>query len=127
MAVNLEEVVTTLSGLTVLEASELVKKLEDKWGVSAAAPVAVAAAGGAAAGAAPAEEKTTFEVVLKDAGTNKIGVIKEVRTVVPGLGLADAKALVEGAPKTVKEGATKEEAAEIKKKLEAAGATVEVK
>ena len=128
MAVNLEEVVTTLSGLTVLEASELVKKLEDKWGVSAAAPVAVAAAGGAAAGgAAPAEEKTTFEVVLKDAGTNKIGVIKEVRTVVPGLGLADAKALVEGAPKTLKEGATKEEAAEIKKKLEAAGAKVEVK
>jgi len=127
MAVNLEEVVTTLSGLTVLEASELVKKLEDKWGVSAAAPVAVAAAGGAAAGAAPAEEKTTFEVVLKDAGANKIGVIKEVRTVVPGLGLADAKALVEGAPKTVKEGATKEEAAEIKKKLEAAGAKVEVK
>jgi large subunit ribosomal protein L7/L12 len=128
MAVNLEEVVTTLSGLTVLEASELVKKLEDKWGVSAAAPVAVAAAGGgAAAGAAPAEEKTTFEVVLKDAGANKIGVIKEVRTVVPGLGLADAKALVEGAPKTLKEGATKEEAAEIKKKLEAAGAKVEIK
>jgi large subunit ribosomal protein L7/L12 len=128
MAVNLEDVVTTLSGLTVLEASELVKKLEDKWGVSAAAPVAVAAAGGAAAGgAAPAEEKTTFEVVLKDAGANKIGVIKEVRTVVPGLGLADAKALVEGAPKTIKEGATKDEAAEIKKKLEAAGAKVEVK
>ena len=129
MAVNLEDVVTTLSGLTVLEASELVKKLEDKWGVSAAAPVAVAAAGGAAAAgsAAPAEEKTTFEVVLKDAGANKIGVIKEVRTVVPGLGLADAKALVEGAPKTIKEGATKDEAAEIKKKLEAAGAKVEVK
>ncbi len=127
MAVNLEEVVTTLSGLTVLEASELVKKLEDKWGVSAAAPVAVAAAGGGAAAAAPAEEKTTFEVVLKDAGTNKIGVIKEVRTVVPGLGLADAKALVEGAPKTLKEGATKEEAAEIKKKIEAAGAKVEIK
>ena len=127
MAVNLEEVVTTLSGLTVLEASELVKKLEDKWGVSAAAPVAVAAAAGGAAAAAPAEEKTTFEVVLKDAGTNKIGVIKEVRTVVPGLGLADAKALVEGAPKTLKEGATKEEAAEIKKKLEAAGAKVEIK
>ena len=127
MAINLEEVVTTLSGLTVLEASELVKKLEDKWGVSAAAPVAVAAAGGAAAGAAPAEEKTTFEVVLKDAGGNKIGVIKEVRTVVPGLGLADAKALVEGAPKTFKEGATKDEAAEIKKKLEAAGAKVEIK
>jgi large subunit ribosomal protein L7/L12 len=127
MAINLEEVVTTLSGLTVLEASELVKKLEDKWGVSAAAPVAVAAAGGAATGAAPAEEKTTFEVVLKDAGGNKIGVIKEVRTVVPGLGLADAKALVEGAPKTIKEGATKDEAAEIKKKLEAAGAKVEIK
>jgi large subunit ribosomal protein L7/L12 len=127
MAINLEEVVTTLSGLTVLEASELVKKLEDKWGVSAAAPVAVAATGGAAAGAAPAEEKTTFEVVLKDAGGNKIGVIKEVRTVVPGLGLADAKALVEGAPKTIKEGATKDEAAEIKKKLEAAGAKVEIK
>ena len=127
MAINLEEVVTTLSGLTGLEASELVKKLEDKWGVSAAAPVAVAAAGGAAAGAAPAEEKTTFEVVLKDAGGNKIGVIKEVRTVVPGLGLADAKALVEGAPKTIKEGATKDEAAEIKKKLEAAGAKVEIK
>jgi large subunit ribosomal protein L7/L12 len=127
MAINLEEVVTTLSGLTVLEASELVKKLEDKWGVTAAAPVAVAAAGGAAAGAAPAEEKTTFEVVLKDAGGNKIGVIKEVRTVVPGLGLADAKALVEGAPKTIKEGATKDEAAEIKKKLEAAGAKVEIK
>jgi large subunit ribosomal protein L7/L12 len=118
MAVNLDEVVTTLSGLTVLEASELVKKLEDKWGVSAAAPVAVAAAApaGGGAGGAAAEEKTTFEVVLKD-----------VRAVVPGLGLADAKALVEGAPKTVKEGATKEEAAEIKKKLEAAGAKVEVK
>ena len=127
MAVNLEEIVTTLSGLTVLEASELVKKLEEKWGVSAAAPVAVAAAGGPAAGAAPAEEKTTFEVVLKDSGANKIGVIKEVRAVVPGLGLADAKALVEGAPKTIKEGATKDEAAEIKKKLEAAGAKVEVK
>ena len=129
MAVNLDEVVTTLSGLTVLEASELVKKLEDKWGVSAAAPVAVAAApaAGGAAGGAAAEEKTTFEVVLKDAGANKIGVIKEVRAVVPGLGLADAKALVEGAHKTVKDGATKEEAAEIKKKLEAAGAKVEVK
>jgi len=110
MAMNLEEVVTTLSGLTVLEASELVKKLEDKWGVSAAAPVAVAAAGGAA-GAAPAEEKTTFEVILKEAGANKIGVIKEVRVVVPGLGLADAKALVEGAPKSLREGVTKDEAA----------------
>ena len=126
MAMNLEEVVTTLSGLTVLEASELVKKLEDKWGVSAAAPVAVAAAGGAA-GAAPAEEKSTFEVILKEAGANKIGVIKEVRVVVPGLGLADAKALVEGAPKSLREGVTKDEAAEIKKKLEAAGAKVEIK
>ncbi len=126
MAMNLEEVVTTLSGHTVLEASELVKKLEDKWGVSAAAPVAVAAAGGAA-GAAPAEEKTTFEVILKEAGANKIGVIKEVRVVVPGLGLADAKALVEGAPKSLREGVTKDEAAEIKKKLEAAGAKVEIK
>ena len=126
MAINLEEVVTTLSGLTGLEASELVKKLEDKWGVSAAAPVAVAAAGGAA-GAAPAEEKTTFEVILKEAGANKIGVIKEVRVVVPGLGLADAKALVEGAPKSLREGVTKDEAAEIKKKLEAAGAKVEIK
>ena len=126
MAMNLEEVVTTLSGLTVLEASELVKKLEDKWGVSAAAPVAVAAAGGAA-GAAPAEEKTTFEVILKEAGANKIGVIKEVRVVVPGLGLADAKALVEGAPKSLREGVTKDEAAEIKKKLDAAGAKVEIK
>ena len=126
MAMNLEEVVTTLSGLTVLEASELVKKLEYKWGVSAAAPVAVAAAGGAA-GAAPAEEKTTFEVILKEAGANKIGVIKEVRVVVPGLGLADAKALVEGAPKSLREGVTKDEAAEIKKKLEAAGAKVEIK
>jgi len=126
MAMNLEEVVTTLSGLTVLEASELVKKLEDKWGVSAAAPVAVAAAGGAA-GAAPAEEKTTFEVILKEAGANKIGVIKEVRVVVPGLRLADAKALVEGAPKSLREGVTKDEAAEIKKKLEAAGAKVEIK
>ncbi len=126
MAMNLEEVVTTLSGLTVLEASELVKKLEEKWGVSAAAPVAVAAAG-PSAGAAPTEEKTTFEVVLKEAGTNKIGVIKEVRVVVPGLGLADAKALVEGAPKTLREGVTKDEAAEIKKKLEAAGAKVEIK
>ena len=126
MAMNLEEVVTTLSGLTVLEASELVKKLEDKWGVSAAAPVAVAAAGGAA-GAAPAEEKTTFEVILKEAGANKIGVIKEVRVVVPGLGIADAKALVEGAPKSLREGVTKDEAAEIKKKLEAAGAKVEIK
>jgi large subunit ribosomal protein L7/L12 len=107
-----------------------VKSLEEKWGVSAAAPVAVAASpagGGGAAAAAPAEEKTTFDVILKEAGRNKIAVIKEVRACVAGLGLAEAKALVEGAPKPVKEGVTKEEAAEIKKKIEAAGAKVEVK
>ena len=121
--------VDTLSGLTVLEVADLVKKLEEKWGVSAAAPVAVAAVGGAAAGAAApaAEEKTSFDVVLKETGANKIGVIKEVRAAVSGLGLAEAKALVEGAPKTVKEGVTKEEAEEIKKKIEAAGAKVEIK
>jgi large subunit ribosomal protein L7/L12 len=129
MAANLDSIVEQLSGLTVIEAADLVKKLEEKWGVSAAAPVAVAAAGGAAAGAAaaPAEEKTSFDVILVDAGANKIGVIKEVRAAVAGLGLAEAKALVESAPKPLKEGATKEEAAEIKKKLEAAGAKVEVK
>ena len=107
------------------------KQLEEKWGVSAAAPVAVAAgpaaSGGGAAAAPAAEEKTTFEVILKDMGANKIGVIKEVRGAVPGLGLAEAKALVEGAPKTIKEGVTKAEAEEIKKKIEAAGAKVEVK
>ena len=120
--------VEQLSGLTVLEVADLVKQLEEKWGVSAAAPVAVAAAGGgAAAAAAPAEEKTAFDVVLKEAGANKINVIKEVRAAVPGLGLAEAKALVEGAPKTVKEGATKAEADEIKKKIEAVGAKVEIK
>ncbi len=126
MAANLEQIVEQLSGLTVLEAAELSKKLEEKWGVSAAAPVAVAAgpAGGAAAPAA--EVKTTFDVVLKETGANKIGVIKEVRAVT-SLGLKEAKDLVEGAPKTVKEGATKEEAEEIKKKLEAAGAKVELK
>jgi large subunit ribosomal protein L7/L12 len=121
--------VEQLSGLTVLEIADLVKQLEEKWGVSAAAPVAVAAAGGAAGGAAaaPAEEKTSFDVILTDAGSNKIGVIKEVRAAVAGLGLAEAKALVEGAPKTLKEGVTKDEAAEIKKKIEAAGAKVEIK
>jgi large subunit ribosomal protein L7/L12 len=121
--------VDQLSGLTVLEVADLVKQLETKWGVSAAAPVAVAAVagGGGAAAAAPAEEKTAFDVILKEAGANKIGVIKEVRACVPGLGLAEAKALVEGAPKTLKEGATKEEAEEIKKKIEAAGAKVEIK
>jgi large subunit ribosomal protein L7/L12 len=125
---DITAIVENLSGLTVLEVADLVKQLEEKWGVSAAAPVAVAAAGGgAAAAAAPAEEKTAFDVVLKEAGANKINVIKEVRAAVPGLGLAEAKALVEGAPKTVKEGATKAEADEIKKKLEAAGAKVEIK
>ena len=126
MAANLDQIVEQLSGLTVIEAAELSKKLEEKWGVSAAAPVAVAAAPAGGAGAAPAEVKTTFDVVLKETGPNKIGVIKEVR-VVTSLGLKEAKDLVEGAPKTVKEGATKEEAEEIKKKLEAAGAKVELK
>jgi large subunit ribosomal protein L7/L12 len=120
--------VDQLSGLTVLEVADLVKKLEEKWGVSAAAPVAVAAAGGGgAAPAAPVEEKTAFDVVLKETGANKIAVIKEVRACVAGLGLAEAKALVEGAPKTLKEGVTKAEAEEIKKKIEAAGAKVEIK
>jgi large subunit ribosomal protein L7/L12 len=127
---DINALVENLSGLTVLEVADLVKKLEEKWGVSAAAPVAVAAAapgGGGGAAAAPAEEKTAFDVILKEAGANKINVIKEVRAAVPGLGLAEAKALVEGAPKTVKEGATKAEADEMKKKLEAAGAKVEIK
>jgi large subunit ribosomal protein L7/L12 len=127
---NLDTLVNDISGLTLLETSELVKLLEAKLGVSAAAPVAVAAApaaGGAAAGAPAAEAKTAFDVILKEVGANKIGVIKEVRAAVPGLGLAEAKALVEGAPKTVREGATKEEAEEIKKKLEAAGAKAEIK
>jgi large subunit ribosomal protein L7/L12 len=125
MAANLDQIVEQLSGLTVLEAADLSKKLEEKWGVSAAAPVAVAA-GPAAAAAPAAEVKTSFDVVLKETGANKIGVIKEVRAVT-SLGLKEAKDLVEGAPKTVKEGATKEEAEEIKKKLEAAGAKVELK
>lgn len=115
--------------MTVLEVAELVKSLEEKWGVSAAAPVAVAAVGAAGGGAAaaPVEEKTAFDVILKEAGANKIGVIKEVRAAVSGLGLAEAKALVESAPKAIKEGVTKEEAEEIKKKIEAAGAKVEIK
>jgi large subunit ribosomal protein L7/L12 len=121
------KIVEQLSGLTVLEIAGLVKELEEKWGVSAAAPVAAAAAPVAGAAAAPAEEKTAFEVVLKEMGANKIGVIKEVRSAVPGLGLAEAKALVEGAPKTIKEGVTKAEAEEIKKKIEAVGAKVEIK
>lgn len=120
--------VEQLSGLTVLEIADLVKQLEEKWGVSAAAPIAVAAAApGGAAAAAPVEEKTSFDVILTDAGSNKIAVIKEVRAAVAGLGLAEAKALVEGAPKTLKEGVTKDEAAEIKKKIEAAGAKVDIK
>ena len=118
--------VEQLSGLTVLEIADLVKQLEEKWGVSAAAPVAVAAAGAPAA-AAPVEEKTSFDVILTEAGGNKIAVIKEVRAAVAGLGLAEAKALVESAPKPLKEGVTKEEAEEIKKKIEAAGAKVEIK
>jgi large subunit ribosomal protein L7/L12 len=123
-----DKMVEQLSGLTVLEIAGLVKTLEEKWGVSAAAPVAAAAAPAAGGAAAPAaEEKTTFEVILKEMGANKIGVIKEVRGAVPGLGLAEAKALVEGAPKTIKEGVTKAEAEEIKKKIEAAGAKVEIK
>src|SRR5881409_1633059 len=128
---DLNAIADQLSTLTVMQAAELVKQLEEKWGVSAAAPVAVAAgpAAGAAGGAAApaAEEKTTFDVILKEMGSNKIAVIKEVRGAVPGLGLAEAKALVEGAPKTIKEGVTKEEADEIKKKIEAAGAKVEIK
>jgi large subunit ribosomal protein L7/L12 len=117
-----------LSSLTVLEAAELSKMLEEAWGVSAAAPVAVAAApagGGAAAAAAPVEEKTEFTVILKASGDKKINVIKEIRTIT-GLGLKEAKDLVEGAPKTVKEGVNKDEAAKIKKVLEENGATVEV-
>ena len=123
---DLAKLVDDLSALTVLEASELSKLLEEKWGVSAAAPVAVAAAGGAAAPAAAAEEKTEFDVILASFGDNKINVIKEVRAIT-GLGLGEAKALVEGAPKAIKEAAPKAEAEDIKKKLEAAGAKVELK
>ena len=121
--------VEQISSLTLLETSELIKALESKLGVSAAAPVAaVAPTGGAgAAAAAPVEEKTSFDVILTDMGGNKIAVIKEVRAAVAGLGLAEAKALVEGAPKPIKEGVTKAEAEEIKKKIEAAGAKVDIK
>ena len=124
-----DKIVEQLSNLSVLEIAGLVKQLEEKWGVSAAAPVAVAAGPGAGAPAAApaAEEKTTFDVILTEMGANKIAVIKEVRSAVPGLGLAEAKALVEGAPKTIKEGVTKQEADEIKKMVEAAGAKVEIK
>src|SRR5436189_2611849 len=126
---NLEELVDDLSALTVLEAAELSKLLEEKWGVSAAAPVAVAAApgGGGAAPAEAAEEQTEFTVVLTAGGDKKINVIKEVRSVRPDLGLKEAKDLVEGAPQNVKENISKQEAEEIKNKLEAAGASVQVK
>lgn len=125
---DLEKLVDDLSALTVLEAAELAKLLEEKWGVSAAAPVAVAAvAGGDAGGAAAAEEKDEFDVILAEAGGKKIEVIKLVREIVPSLGLKEAKELVEGAPKPIKEGAPKAEAEEIKKKFEAAGAKVELK
>ena len=123
---DLAKIVEDLSALTVLEAAELSKLLEEKWGVSAAAPVAVAAAGGAAAPAAAEEEKTEFDVILVDAGANKINVIKEVRGIT-GLGLKEAKDLVEGAPKNVKEGVSKDEAEKVKKQLEGAGAKVELK
>src|ERR1700754_503418 len=122
---DLQKLVDELSKLTVLEAAELSKKLEEAWGVSAAAPVAVVAAGGGAAAPA-AEEKTEFTVVLVDGGEKKINVIKEVRAIT-GLGLKEAKDLVEGAPKPVKEGVSKQEAADLKKKLEDAGAKVELK
>ncbi|OHE78727.1 MAG: 50S ribosomal protein L7/L12 [Verrucomicrobia bacterium RIFCSPLOWO2_12_FULL_64_8] len=124
-----EQVIEWLSGQSVLEIAGLVKDLETKWGVSAAAPVAVAAAPAAGGGAAPApaaEEKSEYTVVLVESGANKIGAIKEVRAIT-GLGLKEAKDLVEGAPKPVKEGVSKQEAEEIKKKLEAAGAKVELK
>ena len=120
-----EEVIDFLSNMTVLEIADLVKQLEDKWGVSAAAPVA-AAAPAAAADAAPAEEKTEFDVILADVGGNKIAVIKEVRAIT-GLGLKDAKDLVDGAPKAIKSGVSKDEAAKIKEQVEKAGAKVEIK
>jgi len=123
---DIEKIAEDLSALTVLEAAELSKLLEEKWGVSAAAPVAVAAAPGAGGGEAAAEEKDEFDVILTDAGASKINVIKEVRGIT-GLGLKEAKDLVEAGGKAVKEGASKDEANEIKEKLEAAGAKVELK
>ena len=126
MATNIEKIADDLSKLTVIEAAELSKMLEEKWGVSAAAPVAVAAVGDAEAGAAAAEEKSEFDVVLTGVGDKKINVIKEVRAIT-GLGLKEAKDLVEGAPQPVKEAVSKEEAEELKNKLEEAGAAVEVK
>lgn len=124
---NTDALVDQLSGLTVLEVSELVKALEEKWGVSAAAPVAIAAAPAGGGGGEAAEEKTSFDVILTSFGDNKIGVIKAVREAVAGLGLAEAKKLVESAPTPVKEGATKDEAASIKAKLEEAGAKIDIK
>ena len=121
-----EEVIDFLSGLSVLEIADLVKQLEDKWGVSAAAPVAVAAAPAAGAAAPAAEEKTEFDVILAEMGANKIAVIKEVRAIT-GLGLKDAKDLVDGAPKAIKTGVAKDEAAKIKEQVEKAGAKVEIK
>lgn len=123
---NREEVVNYLSSMPVIELSELIKTLEEKWGVSAAAPVGVAMAAAPGAAAAPAEEKTTFDVILADAGANKINVIKEVRALT-GLGLKEAKDLVEAAPKAVKEGVSKEEAAKMKETIEKAGAKVQIK
>ena len=124
---KLDKIVEDLSSLTVLEAADLAKLLEEKWGVSAAAPVAAAAPAGGGAAAPAAEAQTEFSVILKDAGDKKINVIKVVREVVPSLGLKEAKDLVEAAPKAVKEGVSKEEAETIKKKLEEAGAKVEIK
>ena len=125
---NREEIISAIESMTVLELAELVKALEEKFGVSAAAPVAVAAAAAPAAGAAAAaEEKTEFDVVLKDAGAEKIKVIKVVREVIPGLGLKEAKDLVEGAPKTIKEAVAKDEAEKIKEKLAEVGAVIEIK
>ena len=124
---DIDKLVEELSGITLLEAADLVKALEDKLGVSAAAPVAVAAGGGGGGDAAPAAEKTEFDVILAEIGGNKISVIKETRGCVAGLGLADAKKLVESAPCPLKEGVSKEEAEEIKTKMEAAGAKIEIK
>ena len=126
MSLSQDQIIDAISQMTVLDVAELVKKMEEKFGVSAAAPVAMAGAGGAAAAAAPAEAKTEFTVVLVSAGANKINVIKEIRTIT-GLGLKEAKDLVEGAPKTVKEGVAKADADNMKKVLEAAGAKVELK
>ncbi|MFZ5776473.1 MAG: 50S ribosomal protein L7/L12 [Thermodesulfobacteriota bacterium] len=127
MAVSKDDVIEFISNMTVLELSELIKELEDKFGVSAAAPVAVAAAPAAGGAAAPAEEeKTEFDVILTNGGDKKIGVIKEIRAIT-NLGLKEAKDLVEGAPNTIKEGVSKAEAADIKAKIEAAGGTVEIK